>query len=77
MDNIIYFDLFSDGYDNPLQEFNMESIYIDKNYKKINKLINTGEIPAGTDTYFRIFTNSSGSLLIKNLEIYKISMQSE
>ncbi|MGZ5551614.1 MAG: hypothetical protein ACXWE7_12590 [Nitrososphaeraceae archaeon] len=72
LDNAIHFDFFSDGYDNLKQEFEVKHTYIDGNYKRINELINSGEVPSGENIYFRIFTNSSGSLEIKDLSIYKI-----
>jgi hypothetical protein len=72
LDNAINFDFMGNGYDNPEQEFNIGHVKIYEHYSSINRLINTGEVPPGTDTYFRIFTSSGGSVEIKDLSIYKI-----
>ena len=70
IDNIISFDLFGDGYDNPEQEFSLDSDDIGGEWKKINRIISSGNTP--DDTFFRIFTNSSGSIKIEDLVIYEI-----
>ncbi|MDD3819565.1 MAG: hypothetical protein PHG41_07025 [Actinomycetota bacterium] len=72
LDNDIFFDFFGDGYDNPAQEFKIEHTFIDRDYKKINRLINSGDVPDGTDVYFRVFTYSGGSVKIENLAIYRV-----
>ncbi|MFC2145059.1 hypothetical protein ACFLQQ_01885, partial [Actinomycetota bacterium] len=72
LDNSLNFDFFGEGYDDPGQEFSLEGDYISENYKKTNLMINTGNIPSGIDTYFRIFTSSSGSIQIEDLVIYKV-----
>jgi hypothetical protein len=73
LDNDVYFDFFGEDYDIPGQDFRVEHTYIDRDYKKIDWLINSGNIPPGTDVYFRIFTYSSGSVKIENLAIYKVT----
>jgi len=72
LNNTISFDFYGDGYDNPEQEFRVEPVYIDENYKKINRIINAGEIPLDKNIYFRIYTYSDGSVKVKNLSIYKV-----
>ena len=75
LDSIIYFDLIGSNYDNPEQEF----IYDGKIYKGVKsdyitvvRIINSGEIPAENDIYFRIFTDTIREIVIRNLEVYEI-----
>lgn len=72
LDGAVHFDFFGDGYDNSEQEFALQPYYIDENYKKVNQLLNSSKIPSNTNIYFRIFTYSSGSFVVKNLVIYEI-----
>jgi len=72
LDNNIYFDFYGNSYDNYEQEFVIEPGSIFEEYKEIIRIINSGDVPPGEDTYFRIYTNSGGSLKIKNLTINKI-----
>ena len=76
LDNNIYFDFLGDGYDDPEQEFTVESSHIHDRYIKVNHLIDSGSVPPGEDIYFRIFTSSSGSLKIEDLVIYEVVDQS-
>jgi len=76
LDSIIYFDLIGSNYDNPEQEF----IYDGKIYKGVKsdyitvvRIINSGEIPAENDIYFRIFTDTIREIVIRNLEVYEIN----
>jgi hypothetical protein len=71
MDNIISFDFFGEGYDNPEQEFSLNNDDIKSEWIKINRFINSSDIP-GNETYFRIFTRSSGSIKIEDLEIHEV-----
>jgi len=71
LDNIMYFDFFGEGYDDPDQEFSLESNDIGVEYKKVNRFINSGIVP-GEDIYFRIFTYSGGSLNVDNPVIYEV-----
>jgi len=72
LDNSIHLDFFGDGY-SPEQDYYVEHTYIDEEYKEVKRLINVGNVPPGTDIYFRIFTNSAGSAEIKDLAVYKVS----
>lgn len=71
MDNIISFDFFGGGYDNPEQEFSLNNVEIESDWNRVNRIINSGSIP-DTDIYFRVFTRSSGSIKIEDLVIYEI-----
>jgi len=73
LNNSVNFDFYGNGYDNPEQEFNISYELIAENYKRVNRLINSGDVPQNADSYFRIFTDSSGSITIKDLHIYKIT----
>lgn len=77
LNNHIHFGFFANGYDNCQQEFNVDHNSINENYSKFNKIINTGNIPPGEDTYLRILTYSSGSLKIENLSVLKIIVNRE
>jgi len=72
LNNNIYFDFSGKSYNNAEQGFVIEPGSISEEYKEIRKVINSGDVPEGEVTYFRISTNSDGSLKIKNLAIYKI-----
>jgi hypothetical protein len=71
LDNVVYFDFFGEGYDDPDQEFIIESDDIGVGYKRANRLINSGDVPA-SDIYFRVFTYSGGSFKIDELAIYEV-----
>ena len=72
LDNVIHFDFFGEGYDNPKQEFHLTPDNIDKEYIKINRFINSEKLPSDTDIYFRIFGTFTGEVMVKNLEIYEV-----
>jgi hypothetical protein len=72
--NNVITDFYSQKYDSPDQEFVIKPDEIKKDFIKINKTIFSDEIPGGADTYFRIFTNSQGSIEIKNLQIYEVNI---
>jgi hypothetical protein len=72
LNNTLFFDFFSDGYDDPEQEFYIKHTDIDDSYKNITMLINSGSVPVGKDIYFRIFTNSGGSIKIEDLTFQKV-----
>jgi len=71
LDNIVYFDFFGEGYDNPAQEFSLDSDNIGWVYKRVNRLINPGAVTDG-NVFFRVFTYSGGSLKIEDLIIYEV-----
>lgn len=72
LDNVIYFDFFGESYDNPKQEFNLKLDEVGIEFKQVNKVLNSGNIPLNSNIYFRIFTWASGGFVIRNLEIYEI-----
>ncbi|HEX7561061.1 MAG TPA: YfhO family protein, partial [Candidatus Humimicrobiaceae bacterium] len=74
LNNNIYFDFFGQGYDNPSQEFSLSAESITENYQQIFRVIDAGDIPENIKPVFRIFTNSGGSLWIKNLEIHQVEI---
>jgi hypothetical protein len=71
LNNIVYFDFFGEGYDNPEQEFSLDSDDIMYYYIGVNRLINSGKVPEG-DIYFRIFTYSEGSFKVNDPVIYEV-----
>jgi len=70
LNNVISFDFFGEGYDRPEQEFSLKSTDIGKDFKQVNIIINSGEVPYATKIYFRIFTYADGGAIIRELEIY-------
>ena len=72
LNNNIYFDFYGNNYNNAEQEFLIEPGSILEEYEEMSRIINSADVPEGEDIYFRISTNSGGSLKIKNLAIYKI-----
>lgn len=72
LDNVINFDFYGEGYDNPEQQFVIRPDDISKDYAQIIWVVNSGEITSKTNVYFRIFTYSKGEAVIRNLEIYEI-----
>lgn len=71
-DNNVYIDFFGDDYDNNQQEFFVNYSDLSTKYKKINQVINSGNVPKDNYIFFRIFTYNSGSLKIEDLAVYKI-----
>jgi hypothetical protein len=71
LNNIVYFDFFGEDYDNPEQEFSLDSDDIGDIYVEVNRIINSGKVPDG-DIYFRIFTYSEGSFKINDPVIYEV-----
>lgn len=74
LDNNIHFDFFGANYDSNNQEFYLlPSNFIDKkDFITIKQIINSNSIPKNTEVYFRIFTQSQGKIIIKNLEIAEL-----
>ena len=72
VDNYIYFDFYGGNYDDPKKEFYLGPDDIGEEYLKVEKIINSGDIPTSTDIYFRIFTNSVGEFSIKDLGIHEV-----
>lgn len=70
--NQIYFDFYGDGYDNISQEFNLSSEDLDKNYITISQIINSENIPADTKIFFRVSTDFSNEIIIKDLKIEEV-----
>jgi hypothetical protein len=75
MDNVVYFDYYGNGYDETSQEFILKPEEITTDFNRIHRDLNSGEVPLGTDIYFRIFTNSNGPLEIRDLEIYEVEIR--
>jgi len=71
LDDSIHFDFYGSGYDSPDQEFTLAPDDITEEYIKVSRVINSEEIPPGTDIFFRIFTDSGGDISVKYLEIYQ------
>jgi len=72
LDNIIYFDFSGDNYDKREQEFILEPNSISEDYTRVSQILNSGRVPNNTNVNFRVFTYSSGEIIIRNLEIYQI-----
>lgn len=72
LDNLINFDFFAQGYDNPEQEFHLEPERFGEDYTHIVDILNSGKVPSDTSIYFRIFTYSRGEAKIKDLKIYEL-----
>lgn len=75
IDNIINFDFFGNGYDNAEQEFILKPEMVKNNFTKIQKTLNSGNIPKNTNTNFRIFSTAIGNIEIKNLKIFEIQLK--
>lgn len=75
MDNLIFFDFYGNGYDDPKQEFLLRPNDVQKEFILVKKIINTSDIPKDTQVYFRIFTNSKSEIEIKDLQIFEITKQ--
>jgi len=71
VDNFIRFDFYGNGYDESDNEFCLSPDSIREDYMEIEKVVNSGDIPSGSDVYFRIFTSSAGKFSIKDLEIHE------
>jgi len=72
LDKNIFFDFYGEGYDFPEQEFSLTCEEITEDYKRIERIINSKDVPENTDIYFRIYTTSGGKLWIKGLVIYEL-----
>jgi cytochrome oxidase Cu insertion factor (SCO1/SenC/PrrC family) len=72
LDNYLHIDFYGKNYDNAGQEFIISPEDITTSYKKIEKIIDSSEVPKNEKIYFRIFTNSNGGIEISGLNIYKI-----
>jgi hypothetical protein len=75
--DVVHFDLYGEGYDNIEQEFYLDLNDIGTEYKKINRVIETEYIPDLKNIFFRIYTNSEGNFLIKDLEIIEVEINKE
>ena len=74
LDNKIFIDFFGANYDNPDQEFSIDPDKISgSDFIKIRRVINSGDINKTKEIFFRIFSQSSGQFIIKDLKIYKSS----
>jgi hypothetical protein len=72
-DNAVNFDFFGNGYDNVAQEHIIKPKQIKASFSRKRFVINSGEVPENTDTFFRIYTNGRGRIIIQNLNLYEIS----
>ena len=70
--NNIIIDFFGYNYDYPAQEFSIFSNEISHDYTKFVYVLNSGEIPANTQTFFRIFSKVPEQFHIKNVQILKV-----
>ena len=74
LDNNIFIDFFGENYDNPQQEFYLDPETIKKQtLLRVRRILNSGELKNTEETFFRIFTNSTGQVIIKDLKIFKIT----
>lgn len=72
VENYIHFDFYGDNYGNGSQEFYLAPDSIKEEYIRVERIINSENVPSNSDIYFRIFTESIGEFSIKNLEIHKV-----
>jgi len=73
LDNFIHIDFSGENYNNAEQEFVINPSDITGSYKKVEKIIESLEVPENEKIYFRIFTNSKGGVKISDLNIYEVS----
>ncbi|MCL5071199.1 MAG: glycosyltransferase family 39 protein [Actinobacteria bacterium] len=72
LNNALYFDFFGEGYDNSDQEFVLEPVEVHNEFLQIRYVLNSGQIPDNTETFFRMYTYSIGETQIRNLEIFEV-----
>jgi len=73
LDNVIYFDFFSDGYENPEEGFILTNETIGEEYMQVVKVLNSNKVPHDANIYFRMYTYSGGEAVIRNLAVYEIA----
>jgi len=72
LDNFVFFDFFAPEYDSQEQEFFLSPDEISEDFIKIDRIINSGDVPNNVDLSFRIFTKSGGSFSVKNLSLHEL-----
>jgi hypothetical protein len=68
----VFIDFFGKNYDTPAQEFFISPDDINISYTKFRFVLNSGEIPPDTQTFFRIFTKVSEQLHVKDIKVLKV-----
>jgi len=66
INDILYVDFYSEGYDNAEQEFILEPVDIGDEFANYKKIINSGDVP-DNKIFLRIFTYADAKIEIKNL----------